>query len=34
MLKAFAEKMIIDVAKVKRDLRRDGCKGPIIGNKK
>lgn len=24
----FDEKMIINVAKVNRDLRRDGCSGP------
>lgn len=34
MLKALAENIIIDVAKVKSDLRLDGCSGPNIGNTK
>ena len=32
MLKALAEKMIMDVARVKSDLHRDGCNGPNICN--
>lgn len=34
MLKALAAKIIIDVARVKSDLRLDGCNGPNIGNTK
>ena len=33
ILNAFAEKTIIDVAKVKRDLRLEGCNGPAESEK-
>lgn len=32
MLKALAENIIMDVARVNRDLRRDGFNGPETGN--